>query len=101
MGQVPNVTWVCCRGKARSPQSPHRSPRRTKRNIPGICFKLPAVALFVLMFVEVEMRKVFGQSKEQKLVEKYALWESGVRGVHGAKESGGVRQRVTTFILYL
>lgn len=85
----------------RSPQSPVRSPRRTKRNIPGICFKLPAVALFVLMFVEVEMRKVFGQSKEQKLVEKYALWESGVRGVHDAKESGGVRRRVTTFILYL
>lgn len=58
-----------------------RSPRRTNRNIPGICFKLPAVALFVLMFVEVEMRKVFGQSKEQKLVEKYALSESWVRGV--------------------
>lgn len=52
--------------------SPHtvRSPSRAKRNIPGICFKLPAVALFVLMFVEVEMRKVFGHAKEQKLVEK-------------------------------
>lgn len=26
------------------------------------------------MFLEVEMRKVFGQAKEQKLVEKYAQW---------------------------
>lgn len=27
MGQVPNVTWVCCRGKARSPQSTVPSPQ--------------------------------------------------------------------------
>lgn len=60
----------------RQSPSPHtvHSLRRAKRNIPGICFKLPAVALFVLMFVEVEMRKVFGQAKEQKLVEKNAQW---------------------------